>query len=87
MFQFLSMVDILFEGMMENDEEMDSHDEIVNVSVIAERLWLTNGEVKALGLVYPYLAIFWMLLFMECEEILEDCYSHLSWRASVVYLR
>ncbi|EYC00713.1 hypothetical protein Y032_0113g364 [Ancylostoma ceylanicum] len=44
--KFLSMVDILFEGMMENDEEMDSHDEIVNVSVIAERLWLHNGEVS-----------------------------------------
>ncbi|VDM72378.1 unnamed protein product [Strongylus vulgaris] len=43
--KFLSMVDILFEGMMENDEKSCNHDNIVNVSTIAQQLWFTNGEV------------------------------------------
>ncbi|KAK6731050.1 hypothetical protein RB195_007486 [Necator americanus] len=44
--KFLSTLDVLFEGMTENDEDMDSHDEIVKVSVIAEQLWLNNNEIS-----------------------------------------
>ncbi|KAK6015473.1 hypothetical protein OSTOST_19102 [Ostertagia ostertagi] len=39
-------IDLLFEGMMEDDEADEHHDEIVKASDIIQKLWLEDNEVS-----------------------------------------
>ncbi|VDL79493.1 unnamed protein product [Nippostrongylus brasiliensis] len=44
--KFLASLDHLFEGMAEDDESNEGHDEIVQLSYIIRKLWLKNNEIS-----------------------------------------
>ncbi|KAK5984891.1 hypothetical protein GCK32_014043, partial [Trichostrongylus colubriformis] len=44
--EFVSSIDMLFEGMTEDDESGESHDEIVKASDIIQKLWFKDNEIS-----------------------------------------